>query len=92
MDLARVLLRHMEGVRRAADGEYREAMELLLDADRGLAYWGREQGLLKIYTQLNLAWLYERMGDRLAAETVFERVWAVNPEYVRRFSKIAALD
>ncbi len=92
MDGGKGLLRHMEGVRRAADGEYAEAEELLLEADGNLAYWGSQQGFLKLHNLLSLAWLYERMGDRLAAETVFERVWAVNPEFVRRFSKIAALN
>ncbi len=82
IDGTRGLLLHMEGVRRAAQGDVEEGQAKMLQADDYLLYWGNGQGILKMYNLLNLAELLRQTGDDRAADAIFDKVHAINAHFV----------
>ncbi len=87
----RAMLLHMTGVRTAIDGDYAEAARLLRAADDEFYYWGAGQGILKLYNLLHLAVALEHSEDQKAAQSIVDKVRAVNPRFAEIYPGIGRL-
>jgi tetratricopeptide (TPR) repeat protein len=81
----RAVLRHAQGLRLAAAGDFAQAAELFRQADEDLIYWGEGIGIMKLYNRLALAWALERTGDLEASSRTVESVRAVNPLFAEAY-------
>ena len=81
----------MKGVRKAIEGSYSEAVELLRKADDEFFYWGEGQGILKLYNRLHLAFTLEQSGSKRGAEATLAAVRAVNPRFAEIYPGIGRL-
>jgi len=79
-------LAHMEAVRTLVEGGAREAVELLEDADRKLAFRGEGQAILKLVNKLTLAEALRAAGLPERADAVRAEVDAVNPRLADLFA------
>ena len=73
------VLGHFRGVRQLAQGDTEEAIESMREADEALYYWGQDQGILKLFNRLNLAYALETADRGGEAAAVIEKVREVNP-------------
>ena len=78
-------LQHLQGVRLLAQGDVEGAIEKLETADEALYYWGQNQGILKLFNRLNLAFAYDRGGREADAAAVVEKVREVNAPFADQF-------
>ena len=82
------VLGHYRGVRLLAQGEIEEAIESMWEADEVLYYWGQDQGILKLFNRLNLAFALETAGRDEDAASVVEKVREVNPRFAAAYPEI----
>ncbi len=84
-------LAHMEGVRRLVAGRPADAVPLLEDADRKLAFRGEGQGVFKLINQLALAEALRASGAGESADELLAGVAAVNPRIAGVFGSSGPL-
>jgi tetratricopeptide (TPR) repeat protein len=84
-------LQHMEGVRTVAEGRAADAVPLLEDADRKLAFRGEGQGVFKLFNQLTLAEAERAAGAGERADAMAAGVDAVNPRIAEVFGSSGPL-
>jgi tetratricopeptide (TPR) repeat protein len=82
------VLGHLKGVRLLAQGEVEEAIESMGEADEVLYYWGQDQGILKLFNRLNLAFALETAGRDEEAASVVDKVRGVNPPFAEAYPEI----
>jgi len=82
------VLEHFKGVRLLAQGETETAIENMREADGLLYYWGQNQGILKLFNRLNLAFALETAGRDEEANSVLEKVREVNPPFAEAYPDI----
>lgn len=86
--IIRGVLEHYVGVRLLAQGDVAGAIESMAQADETLYYWGQDQGILKLFNRLNLAFALESAGRTEDAQAVLEKVRKVNPAFASEYSAI----
>lgn len=79
---------HVDGVRRMAAGDYREAAELLRQADDRLLYWTQDLAAFKLLNRFFLARSLELAGDAARARAVREQLAAVNPRFAEHLPEL----
>jgi tetratricopeptide (TPR) repeat protein len=79
---------HLAGVRLLAQGDTEKAIENLRQADEFLYYWGQDQGILKLFNRLNLAFALETAGRDEEAKSVLDKVREVNPPFAEAYPEI----
>ncbi len=79
------LLAHMQGIRALADGDLKQAIELLSEADDALYYWGGERASIKLFNRLNLLRTLELAGKTPQAVALRREIDKVNPRLVDDF-------
>jgi tetratricopeptide (TPR) repeat protein len=87
----RGILGHLQGVRQLAEGRTGEAIETMRKADESLFYWGQDQGILKLFNRLNLAYALESADREKEAQQVLEQVKIVNPAFADAYEDIAVV-
>jgi tetratricopeptide (TPR) repeat protein len=87
----RGILGHLRGVRLLAEGRTDEAIDAMQRADENLFYWGQDQGILKLFNLLSLAYALESAGREGEAQQVLDRVESVNAPFADAYEDIAVV-
>lgn len=80
---------HNQGVRKLGEGDARAAADLFRAADERATYWGADEGRLKLFNLLNLAFALDRAGAVQESEAALTQVRSVNPAFAAVFTQLA---
>ncbi|MDA8016554.1 MAG: tetratricopeptide repeat protein [Thermoanaerobaculia bacterium] len=73
---------HMEGVQKAADGDWATACELFRAADQDVQYWMISRAGFKLRNRQDLLTCLKQQGRVEEAEALVQEITAINPEYL----------
>jgi Tfp pilus assembly protein PilF len=82
------MLRHEEGVRALLAGHVEEAVTKFREADERAFYWGRSEGMFKLFNLANLALALERANDLEGSRQALGQVRAVNPQFASLYPRM----
>jgi Tfp pilus assembly protein PilF len=81
-------LRHEEGVRAILAGHIDEAVAKFSEADERAFFWGRGEGMFKLFNLANLALALERANDLEGSRRALDRIGEVNPQFAALYPRM----